>query len=245
MLTRVLLPRRSAVSVGRLFSTSVPRWNIPTSDPSSIGDQQSLDSIEVTATAPLDAIKAQPLKTKDVQKADLDDRDWNEARWKVPTSLEGAMNVPFDAAAIKAQLAQLKTAQQAIQKAELEARKDRIAASVAARNAKRGAMLEARRARMELLIVKVRAQPLVDLSNIGAQQLPDSMEGTATASLDAAAIKAQLAQLKTAQQAIQKAELEARKDRIAASIAARNAKRVVMLEARRARMGWGIGYHPC
>ena len=31
MLTRIVLPRGAAMSVGRLFATSVPRWNVPTS----------------------------------------------------------------------------------------------------------------------------------------------------------------------------------------------------------------------
>ena len=63
MLTRVLLPRVAAVSVGRLFATSVPRWNVPT-------------SVEGTATAALDAdaIRARLAQIKAAQKAQLKDR---------------------------------------------------------------------------------------------------------------------------------------------------------------------------
>ena len=48
MLTRVVLRRGATLSVRRLFATSVPRWNVPT-------------SAKGTATEPLDAdaIKAQ------------------------------------------------------------------------------------------------------------------------------------------------------------------------------------------
>ena len=57
-----------------------------------------------------------------------------------------------------------------------------------------------------------------------------NVKGTATAPLDADAIKAQIPQLKTAQK-----ELQARKERIAANIVAQKAKRVEKLAARRAR----------
>ena len=68
------------MSVGRLFATSVPRWNISTSvDPPNIAVQQS------------------------------------------PESMDGRAATPLDAGAIKARLAQLRTPQEAIQKAELEA----------------------------------------------------------------------------------------------------------------------------
>ena len=56
MLTRVLLPQGTAVSVGRLFATSVSRWNV-----------------KDTATAPIDvgAIQAQIAKLKAARKERL------------------------------------------------------------------------------------------------------------------------------------------------------------------------------
>ena len=208
MLTRVLRPRGAAWSVGRLFATSVPRWDVPTSNP---GVRQSLDSMEGSAT-----------------------------ELPLSSSVEGPATATLDAAAIKAQLAQLKTAQHAIQKAELEARKERIAASIAARDAKRVAALEARQARIERArqarIERLTAKRKEVRPQEEGQQSLESMEGTATASLDADAIKAQLAQLYKAQQAIQQSEMKARKEQIAAKIVVREVERIARLEACRARL---------
>ena len=70
-------------------------------------------------------------------------------RWKVPTSGEGTATAPLDANAIKAQIAQLKVAQQSIEKAELKAREQRIAATVVALKAERVEMMKACRDRKE------------------------------------------------------------------------------------------------
>ena len=67
MLTRVVLPHGARLSIGRLFATSVPRWNVPT-------------PVKGTATAPLDAdaIKAQhKTDQQTIQKAQLEDRRKN------------------------------------------------------------------------------------------------------------------------------------------------------------------------
>ena len=71
MLTRVVLRRGVTVSVGRLFATSVPRWNVPR-------------SVDGTATVDADTIKAQRIEKSQYEKGLLEARNQrNSLFWKV------------------------------------------------------------------------------------------------------------------------------------------------------------------
>ena len=66
MLTRFLLPGRASVSVGRLFATSAPRWNVPTAKTEEQSEEDVYREwvmwVKGTATAPL-ARKEQKIVT--------------------------------------------------------------------------------------------------------------------------------------------------------------------------------------
>ena len=83
MLTRFVLRRGAAVSVGRLFATSVPRWNVPTSVAAArLAKRKEIDvlrarkavarkeqavvraSLEMVMESTATAIKARPKKTQ-------------------------------------------------------------------------------------------------------------------------------------------------------------------------------------
>ena len=126
MLTRFLFSRGTAMSVGRLFATSVPRWKNPT-------------SLKVTATASLDAvaIKAKLAKLKAAKLA------IQKAEVNAIKALKMISKVH----------ARSKKTHQATLKAQLKPRKQ-IAVKIVARKAKRVPGLAARRRKEKLFAKK-------------------------------------------------------------------------------------------
>ena len=189
-LSRVLLPRGAAVSVGRLFATSVPRWNVPT-------------SVKGTTTAPLDAIRRRRRRKPQLANQMTARQFIHNAQLKANEERIAAKIAAKEAVCEAKRAEKLAdtmkreeqaAAQAASKSAEAEAaallKKERLIAIDVARKAKRADKMSASRARKERLIAKrkenraqLRARGVARKEQAAARAASKSAEAEAAALL--------------------------------------------------------------
>ena len=173
MLTRVFLPRRIAVSVGRLFATSVPHWNV-----------------KGTATTPLDAdaIKAQIAQLKTARKERLFAK---RKEVRAQNLVREEQNEAKKLAAIQARLAKRKEIRAQLRLRAI-ARKEQGATESAERVAMifaRRALKQSRLAKWKEICAQLRARAVFRKEQAAARAATERAKATESAKTAAAVEK--------------------------------------------------------